>query len=220
MSSREDILRALDADPDLRPDRDKAPVQTDAKPDFLAVDDWDTFAANLEAVGGRFTAVRNMDEAKRALAELLREIGPKTAVRWDHPVLESIDIDGALQEAGVELLTGPGVIEHAARADLGITSADALLAESGSLAVAAAPGQARSASLLPPLHLAVVGPGMMLADVTGLPSLLRRMADENGRQPSAVHLITGTSTTADIEETLVRGIHGPMAVYVLAVQSL
>jgi L-lactate dehydrogenase complex protein LldG len=219
LSARDDILRALGAGPGLAP---VCAGRRGRAPEFLAKDDWDTFAANLEAAGGRFVPARDAAEAKTLLAGLLEEIAAASAVRWDHPLLRALDLDGALQAAGTTLLSDEkeDFTARAARADLGLTSADALIAESGSLVVSAAPGRARSASLLPPAHLAVVGPGMMLADVTGLPSLVRALSDEAGRPPSALHLITGPSTTADIEQTLVRGIHGPPVLIVLAPANL
>lgn len=229
MSSRTDILTALGA----KPDPDAADrLRTKAGPGdpsagFLAMDDWDLFAANLEEAGGHFLAAADTAEAKKILAGLIREIGAETSVAHRHPLLDRIGLAGVLDSAGVSLDIIEDRYEKAstsrealASADLGVTSADALLAESGSIALAAGPGQARGVSLLPPVHLAVAGPGSMLADITGLPALIRRLSEESGRPPSAVHLITGPSSTADIEQTLVRGIHGPMKLYVLAVKSI
>jgi L-lactate dehydrogenase complex protein LldG len=191
------------------------------------MDDWDLFASNLEEAGGCFMAAADADEVKEILAGLIKEIGAKTAVAYRHPLLDRVDLAGIFETSGVSLKTienrdelDSATREALASADLGVTSADALLAESGSIALAAGSGRSRAVSLLPPVHVAVAGPGSMLADITGLPALINRLSEESGRPPSAVHLITGPSSTADIEQTLVRGIHGPMKLYVLAVKAI
>lgn len=218
MSSREAVLAALGAKPGLKAEERGNGASA---PGFLKIDDWDAFAAALESAGGRFIAVQDQEEARSALAGLLEELGATAAVAWKHPLLESLGLADVLEKAGVELLggAGPDFIDSAARADLGMTSADALLAESGSLVLASGEGRERSGSLLPPVHLAVVGPGLMLADAAGLPALARSLADDTGRLPSALHVISGPSSTADIEQTLVLGIHGPITLVVLAIKN-
>jgi L-lactate dehydrogenase complex protein LldG len=65
--------------------------------------------------------------------------------------------------------------------------------------------EARLVSLLPPAHIAVVPLERMLTGLDELFSLLPRPAE----QTSSMVLITGPSRTADIEQILVRGVHGP-----------
>ena len=68
-------------------------------------------------------------------------------------------------------------------------------------------------SLLPPLHIAVVPVDRIL---TGLDELLTREPLPADRSSSMV-LITGPSRTADIEQILVRGVHGPGEIHVVLV---
>jgi L-lactate dehydrogenase complex protein LldG len=73
--------------------------------------------------------------------------------------------------------------------------------------------EARLVSLLPPIHLAIFPRSRILANLDELLSVVPRPAD----QTSSMVLITGPSRTADIEQILVRGVHGPGEVYAVIV---
>jgi len=108
-------------------------------------------------------------------------------------------------------LVAPGaILDAVAEADLGITEADALIAASGTLVLAAHSG-ARSVSLLPPVHVALVPAARAVPD---LAAALRRA----GRPDTCLTLVTGPSRTADIEKKLVVGVHGPCALHVVVVE--
>jgi L-lactate dehydrogenase complex protein LldG len=98
-----------------------------------------------------------------------------------------------------------------AAADFGITSADYALADTGTLVMLSSPQEARLISLLPPAHLAIVPRDRILSSLDELFTLLPRPAE----QTSSMVLITGPSRTADIEQILVRGVHGPGQITVL-----
>jgi L-lactate utilization protein LutC len=127
-----------------------------------------------------------------------------------------------LDQCGITRLNGvqTGIKDAAelrngcASADLGITSADYALADTGSLVMLASPGEARLISLLPPQHVAIVPSSRLL---TGLDELFTLLPDPAERTSSMV-LITGPSRTADIEQILVRGVHGPGEIHVVLVQ--
>ena len=95
------------------------------------------------------------------------------------------------------------------RCDAGLTSADAAIAETGSLLLDARAERHRLLSLVPPVHIALVPASRLvgsLGDAFG--------AGGDGPGP-AWTLITGPSRTADIELTLVVGVHGPRALHVV-----
>ncbi len=100
-----------------------------------------------------------------------------------------------------------------ASVDFGITSADYALADTGTLVMLAGPQEARLVSLLPPAHIAVVPRDRILTGLDELFSILPRPAE----QTSSMVLITGPSRTADIEQILVRGVHGPGQITVVIV---
>jgi len=97
--------------------------------------------------------------------------------------------------------------------DAGVTDVYAAVAETGSLVVRASPGQGRSLSLVPPVHVAIVEPRNLLADLV---DLFEKLARDDAA--SSTSIITGPSKTSDIEMNLVVGVHGPTIVKVFVLQ--
>ena len=126
-----------------------------------------------------------------------------------------------LAERGISTLAGvrSGITDReelravCATADIGITSADYALAATGTLVMLSSPDEARLVSLLPPSHIAIFPRSHLLANLDELLSILPRPAD----QTSSMVLITGPSRTADIEQRLVRGVHGPGQIFAVIV---
>ncbi len=102
------------------------------------------------------------------------------------------------------------------QADIGITGADYALAETGSLIILPRRGLSRLVSLVPPVHVALVRPEELLESLDDL-FLLRRLEyhQRGGEMGSYLNFITGPSRTADIEMTIVEGVHGPKEVHMV-----
>jgi len=139
-------------------------------------------------------------------------IAGKTALASNAPFLAECGITGL---AGVRsgITDREELRELCATVDVGITSADYALADTGTLVMLASPQEARMISLLPPAHIAVVPRGRILTGLDELFSLLPNPAEST----SSMVLITGPSRTADIEQILVRGVHGPGLLSVVVV---
>ncbi len=167
------------------------------------------FSAALERLSGK-AHVPGSAEAARALVEEL--ITGYSAVASNSPVLREY---GLTSLPGVFTgYTDVGELREAcAGADIGITGADFALADTGSLVILSAPGEARLISLLPPVHIAVVPKERLL---TGLDELFAVLPDPAERSSSMV-IITGPSRTADIEQILVKGVHGPRMLHAILV---
>ena len=180
---------------------------------------WDAIQAEWKELGMGVHAASGRDQARDMLARLLKECGPGTVARWDCPALADLGLDGLLEAHGMSVATGDGRFVDAAKdAVLGVTGADCLVAETSTIAVLTGPGQERSASLLPPRHLAVVTPDTAIVpDIPALGPWLESLAQQTQGMPSAVHFITGPSATADIELIKVNGIHGPVDMDVLVI---
>ncbi len=162
------------------------------------------FARELAAVGGSFTPCHAEDLAATMLS-YLRQRGIAEVQAWEAPNLPAGLLE-ALRFGGIQVRPAP-------RADLpaGLTGALGAIAESGSLVLAGGAGRPLTASLLPPIHLAVLHVSQI---VEGLPAALQLPGLIEA--PSAV-LVTGPSRTADIEMTLTIGVHGPGEVQVFCV---
>ncbi len=103
--------------------------------------------------------------------------------------------------------------EEIVRADVGITGADYGLADTGTLVMLAS-SDPRLVSLLPPVHIAVLQASRLLSTLDELLQLLPQPAE----QTASMVLITGPSRTADIEQILVRGVHGPGELHVVIIR--
>jgi L-lactate dehydrogenase complex protein LldG len=91
--------------------------------------------------------------------------------------------------------------------DLGVTSCDCLVAQTGSIIVSTLSAGGRALSVLPPTHLVIARRDQIVPDLATAMALLRKRYDKHW--PSALSVITGPSRTADIEKILVMGAHGP-----------
>jgi L-lactate dehydrogenase complex protein LldG len=123
----------------------------------------------------------------------------------DSPLFDRLNLPAALQTAGLGVERWDrSTLDSAYDLDCGITDVYAAIAETGSLVIRPGPAHGRALSLVPPLHIAVVEPGQILPDLIDLFAKL-------SAEPSFPNttIITGPSKTADIEGSLVTGVHGP-----------
>jgi L-lactate utilization protein LutC len=147
-----------------------------------------------------------------ACAYVAQLTGDRTAVASNAPFLRECGIT-ALPSVRSGITDREELRNACASADVGITSADYALADTGTLVLFSSAEEARMVSLLPPVHVALVPRDRIL---TGLDELLTLMPAPADRSSSMV-LITGPSRTADIEQILVRGVHGPGEIHIVVV---
>ncbi len=91
----------------------------------------------------------------------------------------------------------------------GVSRAIYGLADTGSVVLAAAPDEPRARSLLPAVHITLLREDLIL------PGLDELFAAVGGSLPSALAIVTGPSRSADIEQRLTVGVHGPREVHVV-----
>jgi L-lactate dehydrogenase complex protein LldG len=102
-----------------------------------------------------------------------------------------------------------------AQCDAAITSCELLVARTGSIMMSAAQQSGRSVSVYAPVHICIAYAKQLVYDIKdGLQLMKDKYSDH---WPSFITLATGPSRTADIEKTLVVGVHGPGEVYVFLV---
>ena len=95
--------------------------------------------------------------------------------------------------------------------DVGISNAQAAIAETGTLVLDSEQERHRLVSLVPPVHIAIVNASAIVETLGEALTLLRKDKEIS----PVVTFITGPSRTADIELTLAIGVHGPQELYVI-----
>lgn len=98
---------------------------------------------------------------------------------------------------------------------VGVTGAFAAIAETGTLVLASGPDTPATVSLLPETHVAVVSADRIVAHMEDAFALAR---EAFGQLPRAIHFVSGPSRTADIDQTIVLGAHGPSRVHIVLVR--
>jgi L-lactate dehydrogenase complex protein LldG len=178
------------------------------------------FSAEWRSLAGHVHEVATVADAARIVGNLCRARGATTLLGWSEAAIGITGLERALEAEAIAIDHGEVPRGPAARAErlqalgaipIGLTGADALLAESGSVVLVTGPGRPRLASLLPVVHVAIV------RDPRLYPSLEHLLTAEPALASAGSNLvaISGPSRTADIEMTLTRGVHGPGEVHVI-----
>jgi len=189
------------------------------------------FEKELEKVAGISHRASTMAELEAILREILASAEAQAAVLSRHPLLARLGLEEKLRTWGVTVSAWPAAVAMATKtADqafreqtfsvpVGITGVDLVLAETGTLVLTSLTGGSQLASLAPPVHVALYQRDQV---VESLDEVLARLPVSGGAdQPSpgrSVVFITGTSRTADIEQFLVQGVHGPRHVHAILVE--
>jgi L-lactate dehydrogenase complex protein LldG len=174
------------------------------------------FRERLESVGGRCHVVKDETDAARALSIILDDLRNKGAAQRialsDAPLISHLVRELAADEINVCPLP-----DDLFNYDVGITTAQAAIAETGTLVLEAESERHRLVSLLPPVHIAIVYARDIVLTIG---DALRHFHRDDPREMSrAITFITGPSRTADIELTLTIGVHGPKELYVIVIDN-
>jgi L-lactate dehydrogenase complex protein LldG len=185
------------------------------------------FAAELARLEGYPHRCSDDEEALDTIRDILQQHNAASVIAWDRDQIGLAGLDALLNGLGVSTIDGRVAYtgdERAARlqalepAQVCISGADVGIAESGSLLLLSGGGRGRMASLLAPVHIAVLRAEQL---VRGLGEALARIQAQRGpdvfADASNLTLITGPSRTADIELTLTLGVHGPREIHVVLI---
>ena len=212
---------------------EKVHTRTDAeKRDLL-----DRLIAEGKPLNLSVSPVRDTAEAAEAIRRIVRDSPPewgneKRIATWRHPLVDALDLPRVLAEENVPVISiafpeepkGHGedrreaLREAVEGAYIGVTSADFCIADTATLVLRARPGQGRTVSLVPSIHIAVITLSQLLAELGELYALLKW--DEKERLEGLTNcmtLISGPSKTADIEATMVHGAHGPRELHLFVI---
>ena len=190
----------------------------------------ETLIEAAEPINLKVIPAKDIGAVTSAITELVRDKDPewgnqKSVAAWQHPLIERLELPDALAEQGVSVFfsdvnasEGQNLRQHIIDSYIGITSADFCMADTATLVMRTRPGQARTVSLLPSIHIAVIELDQIIADLKELYALLKW--DPQKREEGVTNCMTfisGPSKTADIEATMVHGAHGPREVYIFVV---
>jgi len=183
------------------------------------------FAKELRALSGVFLPER-VEKIPALVTQLLRDRGADSVLAWQ---AESLPVPGLLDHLRREGVKVPGAeiplddpmrsqrLQEIERVRVGLTGVDAVLADTGTLALRSGPGRSRLASLSVEAHIALFTADQIYASWADWWDQLNARA-EWVSGASNLTLISGPSRTADIEMTLTTGVHGPGEVIVVLVQ--
>ena len=168
-----------------------------------------TFKAEAERAQASVTEVREWADAPAEIARYLRESNcPATLRMGDDPRLAGMP----WSETTLEVLRGPSD-GHDLNA---VSAAFAGIAETGTLALVSGPDNPTTLNFLPDNHIIVVEAKDIVADYETMWTALRARFGK-GVMPRTVNWVTGPSRSADIEQTLLLGAHGPRRLHVIVV---
>lgn len=165
------------------------------------------FKQNLELVTGHCVVVKNDTDIADALTRIITDIKAERLAISDNSEVERLLnlTDLEIEELGI----APDSREIF-RFDVGITSAQAAIAETGTLVLDSTRERHRLVSLVPPVHIAIVDASKIYETLGEALAFIHKT-----EMSPAVTFVTGPSRTADIELTLTIGVHGPQELYVI-----
>ncbi len=181
--------------PHIFPARQPGPANAEIEHFFAEI-------KKLSGVGQRLAP----DGMAGALKTLVAEQNIRKAALWTTPRLQSLGLPVYLRALGVQVVSPNADKHELAQCDLGITEADFILPETGTLVLRCSAEKPRAVSLLPRVHLAVINPAALRADM--------HQVFAEAKDSHYLVFITGPSRTADIELTVTLGVHGPKNLYV------
>ena len=164
------------------------------------------FAEQFTRLQGRFIFCINRQELAFQLSSLIKKMDWQKVFCLED---DWINMAGA-QFSDRVVKTG------LADCDVSITGCECLVARTGSIVMSAAQKSGRTTSVYAPVHICIAYSSQLVYDIKDALQLVKDKYQK--ALPSLVTFATGPSRTADIEKTLVVGVHGPKEVYVFLVE--
>jgi L-lactate dehydrogenase complex protein LldG len=167
------------------------------------------FAQEFTNLGGKFIYCEDENDLKDVLKDFLtsEEVQPLFCIEKDLvDILDSISIEYTDQA------------DHFEKLHTSLTHCEFLIARFGSIMVSSGLDSGRRLNFYPEKHLVVAYASQLVPETKD--ALVSMREKYNGRLPSMITQISGASRTADIEKTLVMGMHGPKEIYVFFVDDI
>lgn len=159
------------------------------------------FAEEFTKLSGKFAFCMNEEDARNQIQILLAQ--------------EQFNKTYCVEEDLKKFVEMPEVLTDLANCDVAITSCHYLVARTGSIVLSSALKEGRTASVYAPIHICIAYTNQLVFDTK---DAIKGMKQQFGDLlPSSITFAAGPSRTADIEKTLVVGVHGPKEVYVFMI---
>jgi L-lactate dehydrogenase complex protein LldG len=165
------------------------------------------FAEQFTRLTGKFAYCMSESEAVSQVLALCKER------QWKEIYCVEDEIKSLFEKSGFNAFTVLPLVD----ANVSITSCESLVARTGTIVLSSALQEGRTASVYAPIHICLARTNQLVFDIKdGLQQLQKKYGNE---LPSLISFASGPSRTADIEKTLVVGVHGPAEVYCFLIES-
>lgn len=203
------------------------------------------FIQNWTALTGKVLVVDEAEANEKVgawLKEVAAELGVTHVSRWEHEGLIGLGLDETLAEAGVAVVPWKAIdggngsaapagadagsnwakrselLKRTERCQLGVIWPEFAVANTGTLMLQCSPERGRSVSLLTDILFAVFRADQLVTRMGEAFSQITDGKSDGSHYASSLNLITGPSRSADIENDLTIGIHGPGKVYAVIIK--
>jgi L-lactate dehydrogenase complex protein LldG len=163
------------------------------------------FAEQFSKLQGKFIFCMDHNE----LADQLNALAAHR--NWKKVFCREDKLRGTLKEHRFDSFTEADLAD----CDAAITTCELLVARTGSIVLSSAGASGRTISVYAPVHICIAYADQLVYDIRDGLQLLKEKYQQH--MPSLITFATGPSRTADIEKTLVVGVHGPKEVYLFLV---
>ena len=160
------------------------------------------FAEEFTRLQGRFAFCTDVHDLKLQLQHLLVE------KNWTKIFFK---------EEKIASLFNINSYPNLASCEIAVTGCEYLVARTGTVVMSTAQQSGRTTSVYAPVHICVAYSSQVVYDIKDALQLLKEKYA--GKLPSLITFASGPSRTADIEKTLVTGVHGPKEVYCFLVEA-
>ena len=165
------------------------------------------FAEQFTKLQGRFVFCINQQELAFQLSSLVKKMDWQKVYCLEDEIIKTAGVQFS------ERIVKSGLAD----CDVAITGCDCLVARTGSIVMTAAQKSGRNTSVYAPVHICIAYSNQLVYDVKDALQVVKDKYQQS--LPSLITFATGPSRTADIEKTLVVGVHGPKEVYLFLVES-
>jgi len=168
-------------------------------------DDDIVFAEAFSKLQGKFVYCSDENEFAEQLGQLIK------LRNWSNIYCRESTLIPLLQTLQIE------PFENLANCDVSITGCEYLVARTGTIVMSSAQQSGRTTSVYAPIHICIAYSSQMVYDLKEALQFMKAKYANN--LPSLITFASGPSRTADIEKTLVTGVHGPKEVYCFLIES-